>query len=95
MTEEEFATIEEYASLTTQIKALEKARALIKPDVQAMIERVGKTECDGVTLSVGHRKKWQYPYPITEMEDELKEVKKLAEIDGDATSESKPYLIAK
>ena len=97
VTQEHFKTLEQYADLSAQIKALEEARKAIKSEAMSIVSQTdeGKLDVNGVTLTVGTRKKWSYPYPIKEMEDELKQAKKDAEADGEATCEHTHYLICK
>lgn len=90
------STVEEYVHLQQQIKALTEAQKLIKAEAHEIVRQAGgKLDVNGVTLSIGQRKKWSYPYPIKEMEDELKQAKKSAEADGEATFEATEYLICK
>jgi len=96
VTQEHFEVVENYVNLMQQSKAVSQAAGLLKDEVmQVVAEAGGKLEANGAVLSVGHRKKWKYPYPVEEMETELKQAKKQAETDGEATSESTEYLICK
>jgi hypothetical protein len=96
VTQEHFEVVENYVNLITQAKAATQAAELLKAEVQAVVaEAGGKLEVNGANLSLGHRKKWSYPYPVEEMEAELKSAKKQAETDDEATFESTDYLICK
>jgi hypothetical protein len=97
VTEAQFSAVEEYAHLTTQIKALEEARKALKSEVQKIVSEHpdGKFECNDVVFSIASRKKWSYPSEIVAMESDVKEARKNAETDGTATFEVTQYLVCR
>ena len=93
---EHFSVVEYYAHLKAQIKSLEERAREIQPEVLALVRDAGGgLDVNGIKLSVGSRKKWTYPAHIDEMADSLKEAKKDAETDGDATFTESEYLICR
>jgi len=96
VTPEHFEVVENYVSLMQQAKAAEQAATLLKDEVKAVVALAGGSlDVNGAMLTIGHRKKWSYPYPVEEMEAELKQAKKQAETDGEAKAEATEYLICK
>lgn len=80
-------TLEEYASLKTDIKALEvRADELKKEIEEAMIaEELEEVSFDSGKIALQSKKKWTYPQEIVTEEENLKAKKKAAEQLGTAT----------
>jgi hypothetical protein len=93
---EHMEVVENYVDAKLQIKALELKAKLIQDEVLAIVKEAGgKLEFNGAVLATGTRKKWEYPSAIADMDDALKQAKKNAETDGDATFTESDYVICK
>lgn len=84
----------EYATLEAEIKALEAKQEQLKPHIIAtMLEQgIDKEDVGIAKFSLSKRKKWSYPEPIIEMEEEVKAAKAKAESTGEATYEESDSL---
>ena len=96
MTAEHFEVVENYIHFKHTVKGAEEGCKLIQDEVTAVVaEAGGKLEVNGATLSIGSRKKHEYPDNVKELEAALKEAKKNAETDGTAEATETSYLICK
>jgi len=89
------AMLRRHAEIAISIKALETEKDLTKD----IILEILRTDLDGKfavddlgTLSIGTRKKWEYPAVVADIEDALKEAKKNAEADGTAAFTESEFL---
>lgn len=80
---------EEYAVIAAQIEALEKKKDDLRPKIIEEMASQGmkKIETSVGNFSISKRKKFTYPQRITDMEEEVKAEKALAESTGEAVFE--------
>lgn len=85
---------EEYATLESQIAALEAKKEQLRPHIlKSMIDQgLEKIETAVGTFSSGSRKVWTYPDEVLEIGEDFKAAKAKAEKTGDATFEEVPQL---
>lgn len=92
-------TLNKYAQIKKDIKALEAMADEINPEVMEIMEMASVEEIevsDIGKLSLGSRRTWKYSDQITEKEEEIKAIKKEAEQTGIGASYiEKKYVIFK
>jgi len=94
--QEHFAVVEEYAELKRKSKGIEAKMKELQPEVLAAVKQAdGELSVNGMKMSVATRKKWEYPPHITDLADSLKQAKKNAETDGEATATESEYLVCR
>lgn len=84
----------EYATLESEIAALELKKEQLRPHILKMMLEEGEEKKDiGVgKFSVSPRKVWTYPAPVVQLGEDFKAAKAKAESTGDATFEEVPQL---
>lgn len=96
MTQEQKDTLNKYAEIKKEIKALEAKADLLNPQV---LEVMRKQEAEEVTigelgkLSIGSRRTWKYSKDIEDSQKYLKEKMKIEEQTGKADYVEKHYVI--
>jgi hypothetical protein len=90
-------TLELYATLQLQMRALEDRISELKPTVlQYCLEHQDEDlMVDSGQLSLQIRRTWKYPKDIEVLEEQLHEEKKAAEAKGEATYTEKPIVVFK
>lgn len=91
------AKIERYAELKSLIKEAELEMKPLGEEIlqSAVEENLEEIETDFGVFTVGHRRSYEYPQEIVEMEADLIVAKKTAAAKGEANQSEKPYLIFK
>lgn len=86
--------IKEYADLELQKKVLEARQEEIKSLLLSqLIElKADKVESDFGSFKIVERNSWKYSEAVRKIESQVKDLKKVEELSGEATSEKKKSL---